>query len=106
MYINISLLFFLDPVFPFTRGPLRKIQIKVNAGSIPATLSVTSINGTMCDDDSGSSIEVLEFSNVNIIIGILSAGFHFSQRICGNVHFFIDIARHTEWFDKIAFSKF
>lgn len=73
---------------------------------MPATLMATTINGTLCRGDSGSSIEVLAFSHVNIILGINSVGFTLPQSQCSIKQFFVDIARHTEWLVKIAFSDF
>lgn len=86
---------------------MRKLQVKVVAKAAPATLKVSPAKeGTTCTGDSGGSIEVRMFSHVNVLIGILSTGVHLPKSQCGVLDTYVDVTKHTEWFDKIAFNDF
>lgn len=98
---------FLDPEYEFTLGPLRKLDVRIVAFSNPATFKITPIGeGTTCTGDSGGAIEFTMPSHVNIIIGILSKGENLPQSQCGINDVFVDIKKHTDWFDEIVFKDF
>lgn len=102
----ISIFFhYLGVQFTFKSGDLRKTAIEIVKQTILGIKVFPEKDTTFCEGDSGGGTQIIQFSNINLLLAIHSGSVRpKGSNYCGHEGYQVNITEHSSWIESIAFA--